>query len=136
MVNENRSFITYLLLSIFTCGIYSLFFWYEYAEDMNKMCAGDGRETTGGATLILLWLFTCGIYPLYWFYTVGNRLKVNSERYGVHIDEDGQTILLWSAIGYLIAGVGLYIGAYFLINNANTVAAAYNKRNGTPYTTV
>ena len=103
---------------------------------MNKMCAGDGRETTGGATLILLWLFTCGIYPLYWFYTVGNRLKVNSERYGVHIDEDGQTILLWSAIGYLIAGVGLYIGAYFLINNANTVAAAYNKRNGTPYTTV
>ena len=130
MVEQNRSFVTYLLLSIVTCGIYSLYFWYKYAEDMNRMCAGDGQETTGGPTLILLWLFTCGIYPLYWFYTVGNRLKATGDRYGVNVQEDGQTILLWAVIGYLIAGVGLYIGAYFLIKNANTVAAAYNQRNG------
>lgn len=132
MVEQNRSFVTFLLLTIVTCGIYSLYFWYKYAEDVNRMCAGDGQETTGGGTLILLWLFTCGIYPLIWYYSVGNRLKMNGTRYGVNVQEDGQTILLWTIIGMFI-GIGAYIGAYFLIKNANDVAAAYNQRNGGAY---
>ena len=46
-VKEDRSLLMCILLSIVTCGIYSFYFVYKLAEDMNVLCAGDGEETAG-----------------------------------------------------------------------------------------
>ena len=42
---RQRDFWIYLLLSIVTCGIYGIYFWYKYTEDVNTVCYGDGQET-------------------------------------------------------------------------------------------
>ena len=46
-VKDNRSFWVYLLLSIVTCGLYSIYFWYVYVEDLNTMFYGDGEDSPG-----------------------------------------------------------------------------------------
>jgi hypothetical protein len=42
---QRRSLLTLILLSIITCGIYGIIFWYNYSDDMNKVCNGDGKLT-------------------------------------------------------------------------------------------
>lgn len=126
MIRE-RNFITYLLLSFITCGIYSIYFWYVYTEDLNQVFRGDGRESPNYIMVILLSFITCGIYSIYWFYKQGNRLQATGNtRYNVGIEESGTTILLWIVIGSLLCGIGSLVAQYLFINNMNRVAAVYN----------
>ncbi len=140
-LTDNRSLPAYILLSLITCGIYGWYFVYKMAHDVNVACAGDGDETGGLVKYILLNLVTCGIYGLYWEYKLGNRLAQNAPRYGLKFAENGTTVLLWAAIGYLgylactgIVFLAVFLAAgwyamYILIKNTNAVCAAYNAYN-------
>lgn len=122
----DRSILTYILLSIVTCGIYGFYFLYCMTRDVNVACAGDGENTPGLAQLIIFSLLTCGIYSFYWYYKLGNRLADNAPRYGMTFQENGTTVVLWCVIGYLICGIGSWIAMYILIKNTNTICGAYN----------
>lgn len=129
---KQRSLLTYVLLSIITCGIYSIYFWYVFAEDMNTLCQGDGEETTNYIVVILLSIVTCGVYGFYWMYKLGNRLQTNAPRYGMAFQENGTTVLLWYLVGALICGIGPILGANILIKNINLLGDAYNRLNFPP----
>jgi hypothetical protein len=124
---KRRSLLTLVLLSIITCGIYGIIFWYNYSDDMNKVCNGDGKQTQNYIIVILLGFITCGIYPIIWFYGIGNRLQENAPRYGVNFTENGTTILMWEIFGSLICGIGPFIAMYILIKNMNILADRYNQ---------
>lgn len=126
MVDNNRSLVKYILLSLVTCGIYSYFFIYQLAKDVNIICAGDGKETAGLVKFILLSIVTCGIYSLIWMYGIGNRLAENAPRYGLNFTENGTTILMWYIFGILLCGIGPYIAVHIVIKNTNALATAYN----------
>lgn len=123
---QQRSFWKFLLLSIVTCGIYEIYFMYKYTEDINTMCAGDGEETTNYIAVFFLSLITCGIYYWVWIYKLGNRMQNNAPRYGFYISESGTTLLLWSAIGTLLCGIGPLIAIYYMVTNINQFSGAYN----------
>ena len=123
---QRRDFVTYILLSIITCGIYPIFFWYRFAQDINRVCDGDGDTTTDYIIAWLLSIVTCGIYGFYWYYKLGNRMYNNGPRYGVRINENGTTILLWYVIGMLLCFVGSYIALYYIIRNGNMLFDSYN----------
>lgn len=125
MVKE-RSFIVYLLLSIITCGLYSIYFWYVYTEDLNNITEGDGAPLQNFIVVILLTIVTCGIYKYVWMYQLGNKLQMNGPRYNVCIQENGTTILLWAVLGIFLLGIGPIVAHYFLINNFNELAVRYN----------
>ena len=129
-LKTDRSLLIYILLSLVTCGIYSLFFIHSLAKDVNVACAGDGKETAGLLKLILLSIVTCGIYGVYWYYSLGDRLHENGPRYGVNITETGTTILLWILIGLLFACAGSFVAMYFIIKNTNAICESYNRMNG------
>jgi hypothetical protein len=38
---KQRKIAKYVLLQILTLGIYGLFFWSDWTEDLNKMCEDD-----------------------------------------------------------------------------------------------
>ena len=61
-VKSDRSFVLYIILCIVTLGIYGFIFWHFYAQDVNIVCAGDGRHTNGLLIAILLSVVTLGIY--------------------------------------------------------------------------
>lgn len=127
MVNCNRSIITYILFNIITCGLYSFYFYYKLAEDVNIICNGDGQETAGLIKYLLLSFVTCGIYSWYWHYALGNRLADNAGRYGLSFSENGTTILLWQLFGALVCGIGPFIAMWIIIKNTNELAIAYNR---------
>lgn len=122
----DRNLVTYIILTLITCGIYGWYFLYCMARDVNIACDGDGEKTPGLAELILFSFLTFGIYGYYWYYKLGNRLQANAPRYGLHIEENGTSILMWCLIGMLICGIGSYVAMNILIKNTNTICRAYN----------
>lgn len=126
MIRE-RNFWTYLLLTIITCGLYSLYFFYVYTEDLNKVFEGDGQESPNYIIVLLLSFVTCSIYYYYWLYKQGNRIQLSGQsRYGVMIQENGTTILLWVILGSFLCGIGPFVAYYFMVQNMNTIAHKYN----------
>ncbi len=125
MVKNNRSLLTYILLTLVTCGIYAYIFLYELIKDVNVICEGDGEETPGLLMFILLTIVTCGIYSWIWYYKLGNRLAKNAPRYGLAFSENGTTILMWQLFGALLCGIGPFIAMNIIIKNTNALATSY-----------
>lgn len=122
-----RSFVTYLLLSLITCGIYGIYFWYMWTEDINEICAGDGQESPNYIVVFLLSIVTCGIYRVYWFYKQAGRLCKAAPQFGVEFKENESFILLWMVLGIVTSGVCTFIGEYFMISNTNEIAMRYTR---------
>ena len=62
---KNRSVVLVVLLSIITCGIYQLYWYYVMAEDMNN-ADKTKPDLTNFIIALLLGVVTCGIYTIYW----------------------------------------------------------------------
>ena len=124
-VKIHRSFIVFILLSILTCGIYSLFFWHSYVKDVNTICAGDGKNTRGILAAIIFSIFTLGIYSIFWTYGMQKRLQENAGRYNVGVISGGGVVVLWQLFGPLLFGMGGLIGTYIQIDSMNRMAYNY-----------
>ncbi len=129
-LNDNRGLASYIILSIITCGIYSYYFIYKLAHDVNIACEGDGQETSGLVAFILLSIITCGIYAWVWYYKLGNRLQLAGSKYQLTIQENGTTVLLWLIFGSFICGIGAFVAMHILIKNSNLICGAYNREHG------
>ena len=125
-MKTNRSIIALILLSIVTFGIYPLFFWHKYVRDLNKVCAGDGRNTNGLLVAILLSIITFGIYSIVWTYGMQNRLRDNADRYNAGLIKGGGTVLCWSIFGSLLFGIGPLVALYIQIDSMNRLCYGYN----------
>ena len=128
-MKENRSLLLLVLLSIFTLGIYALFFWYAYARDMNIVCAGDGRKTRGIIAQVVFSILTLGIYNLIWIYGAGDRIFFNCVKKNIPNTVSGGSVLLWYVLGSFIL-IGPFVGSYQLISGLNQLCIDYNQRNG------
>lgn len=124
---KRRSLLTLILLSLITCGIYGIIFWYNYADDMNRVCEGDGKDTKNYIIVLILSFITFGIYYWIWLYGVGNRLAENGPRYGANITDNGSTVLLWMIVGSMLCGIGTFVGMHILIKNMNDLGERYNQ---------
>ena len=125
-LKDDRGLVSYILLSIITLGIYSYYFVYKMAHDVNIACEGDGESTSGLVAFILLSFITCGIYSWIWQYKLGNRLCSNAPRYGMTFQENGTSVLMWNLFGSLLCGIGPFIAMNILIKNSNLICRAYN----------
>lgn len=125
---QKRDFWKYFLLSIVTCGIYGIVFFYGWTEENNQVCAGDGKDSPNYILVLLLSLVTCGIYFYIWIYQRAQRLQDNAPRYGLQISDSGSNVLVITLLCSLV-GVGPLVGEYILIRNQNMLAAAYNSYN-------
>jgi len=126
-VKTNRSLLLYIVLTIFTCGIYGLVFIYSLAKDVNQMCKEDGENIGGLIVYIVLSFLTCGIYSYYWMYKVQNRLCHAGTRYGVMVKERGSTVVCWAILGSFII-IGPFVAMHIVINSANAIGSAYNAK--------
>lgn len=129
-IMTNRGLIKYLLFSILTLGIYSFYFVYKMAQDMNTMCEDDDQKTGGLIAFILFNFLTLGIYSIYWWYKIANRVYLNAPRYDIAVAEKGSTFLLWWLLGLLTFGIAALVGNHIVIKNVNSLAAAYNRTHG------
>lgn len=123
---KRKSFWKYFGLSLITCGLYSIYFWHKYVQDINKICKNDGKESDDYFVVIFLSIITLGIYGLYWKYTQAERLYNAGKRYGVSIREKGSTVLIWTILGIITGSIGEFTAQYILIDNLNYIALRNN----------
>ena len=129
-MKTDRGLLKYLVFTILTLGIYSFYFIYKMAQDMNVMCSNDREKTGGLLAFLLLSFLTLGIYTIYWWYKVAERVYLNAPYYGITVTEKGSSYLLWWILGLFTFGIGSLVGTHIVIKNVNYLAAAYNRQHG------
>lgn len=83
---KQRSIVTCILLSIVTCGIYSIYWFIVLTDETNNAV---GKPGTSGVTAFLLTLVTCGIYGWYWAYKQGEKLDEAKNARGIVSSNSG-----------------------------------------------
>ena len=75
MMIQRRDIAVCIILSIVTCGIYTIYWWIKVTDEMNDLSAASNSSyTTSGALSFILTLVTCGIYGFYWAFKMGEKL--------------------------------------------------------------
>ncbi len=94
-----RNIAVSLILSLVTCGIYSIYWMIMLNDEVNQL-SGEQNATSGGM-VFLFTLITCGIYGIYWAYKMGERCdRINKV--------DGNSNILYLVISLLGFGVVNY----------------------------
>lgn len=128
---EDRSLLIFILLTAVTCGIYGIIFWWNLCKDLNVVCGvkepDDEYKSPNYIVVCLLGLITCGIYMFFWIYKQGNRMQRAGNAYGVQIDENGTTYLLWILFGSLLCGAGPLVAYHLMFKNLNKLCVCYNR---------
>ncbi|MGM9625547.1 MAG: DUF4234 domain-containing protein [Eubacteriales bacterium] len=91
MQYNKRNPVSVLLLSIVTCGIYSLYLIYQISKEVRDF-RGDSSIDPG--LELLLCIITCGLYEIYWYYKYGRLVFDMEQRVGVSGASDMSLILL------------------------------------------
>ena len=119
---QQRKIAKYVLLQIVTLGIYGLFFWSDWTEDLNKMCEDDDKESANYILVFLLDIFSFGVYSFVWNYTHSERMYRIAPKYGIELKHGGSYILLLRLILFFLP----VVGSVEKIKLFNTLAVAYN----------
>lgn len=69
---QSRDLLTCILLSVVTCGIYGLYWFYCIVNDFNTV-TGNTQGTSAGK-VVLFSVLTCGIYGWVWLYRAGEKI--------------------------------------------------------------
>ena len=108
---KERSLVTAIILSLVTCGIYSIIWFISLTNDMNK-ASGRTSDTNGGMAFLLS-LITCGIYEFFWAYKMGEKRDIVA-------NENGSSNVIYLVLTFL----GLGIVVYALLQDALNKAVA------------
>ena len=96
----NRSIGLAIILSICTCGLYTFYWLYCIARDINTIAKSQGKEETMDAGLVLiLSIVTCSLFLLYYYYKAGKVLKELELPNGNHPNDDGIVLMVLGFFG-------------------------------------
>lgn len=115
---KKRKIGKYIFLNIITLGIYGIFFWYKWTEDVNKICDGDDKDSANYLLILILDVFSLGISVLVWNYQMAERLYQKAGDYGIELKHGGMFVMLCRFIPL--------VSSIFKISYINKFVDAYN----------
>lgn len=88
-----------VVLSLVTCGIYSIYWLYTIAHDLNDLCESQNQEKGAEPGLVVvLSIVTCGIYLLYYLWKAGKMVSNLTRSNGHHPSDDSIVLLVLSIL--------------------------------------
>ena len=100
-----RNIVSGILLSIITCGIYSLYWQYKQMDTLN---AWLGRDDYSFILWLLLSILTCGIFGLYYEYKMATGINEIQTNRGMYADTSLPIIcVLLALFGVGIASIAI-----------------------------
>ncbi len=96
MIKE-KSLTINLLVTILTCGLYGLVWFFTISDDTGKISEDSSMY---GLVAILLTLLTCGIYKIYWSYKIGKLLYESKQVAGMRASDNSILYLILSLFGF------------------------------------
>lgn len=126
MIEENRRLWKLILFTIPTFGIYNIYFWFRFTQDLNEM-NHEEKRLLNYILVCFLSLITLGIYRWVWFFWVADRVQVTGEKLGIKLGPGPGTTLGIRLFGtFLFIVGGQWISDFFVIHNMNKLAKEYN----------
>lgn len=127
MMKTNRSWVKLWLLSIITLGIYGIWYWTTYGEDLNLL-APQRKKTMNYCLVFFIfsWL-TLGIVPIVWQHRVSAKIGNILRERGINYNVSAADYWLWGVLGSLII-VGPFIYYHKMSKAMNLAAGDYNNR--------
>lgn len=77
--NKERDLIMCVMLSLFTLGIYTIYWFYCMTEEANDL-SEEETGCAGGTLAIMYAILTFGVYLWYWSYKMGDRIYIAREK--------------------------------------------------------
>ena len=102
---QNRNIALAIILTIITCGIYSIVWFIFMVDDVNNI--NSDEKSQSGGIVFLLSLITCGIYGIVWFYQAAKRMEESGKKYGIQISDNSIIYLVLNLLGFSIISYGL-----------------------------
>ena len=102
---SERNIVVAIILSLVTCGIYSIYWFIVMTDDVNKV--NQDPNATSGGMAFLFTLITCGIYGLYWYYKMGKSLYEAGQKTGRQISDNSILYLVLGLFGFGIISYAL-----------------------------
>lgn len=102
---QKKNIAVAIILSIVTCGIYSLYWVYCLNEDANKV--SQEQNPMGGGMVILLTIVTCGIFGIYWCYKQGEKISRAETMRGLPSSDRAVLYLILALFGFAIIDYAL-----------------------------
>ncbi len=126
-ISTTRGLLKYILLSIITCGIYSLVVMSSISSEINTIASRyDGKKTMHFCLLaFIIAPITCGIATFVWYHRISERIGNELRRRGIFYSFGASDYWLWSILGSLIF-VGPFIYMHKLFKAMNLLAGHYN----------
>ncbi|MDR2931951.1 MAG: DUF4234 domain-containing protein, partial [Oscillospiraceae bacterium] len=89
-----RNIVTYIILSIVTCGIFGIYWYYCIANDLYN--ARNQTIPTTPIVTIIVNIVTCGIYGIYVYFKWGQVMPEICAEKGVTVEDRSIVYLLIS----------------------------------------
>ena len=126
-LRTDRSLLKLLLLSLITCGIYSLIVWYTITEDINAIASRyDGKRTMNYILMVFIIApITLGIGYFVWEHRLCNRMGSELSRRNIDYAISAADFWLWGILGGLII-IGPFVFLHKQLTAMNLLAEHYN----------
>lgn len=92
-----RSIVSCIILTLITCGLYSIYWWICLNNDFAK----ENNESANGLMVVILTIITCGIYGLIWCYKMGKNIEKAGGK------DDGVMYLVLFLLGFGVISFAL-----------------------------
>ena len=89
----NRNIALSIVLSIVTCGIYSIYWFVVLTDEVNREKPESAADMSGIACFLLS-LITCNIYGIYWAFKMGEKLDTIKSERGIVTGHDSNVLYL------------------------------------------
>lgn len=124
MITEKRKLWKLLLFTIPTLGIYNIYFWFRFTQDLNEMNRTE-KKMKNYFLVLFLSIITFGIYRWVWLFYIEDRLQLTGEELDIKIHPGpGLTLFFWTFGKFIL--IGPIIADFFIIRNMNRLAKEYN----------
>ena len=127
MFRTNRGLLKYLVLSLITFDIYSIFVFSHISEEINIIATPrDGKHTMHYCLIFFIfsWL-TLGIAPLVWMHRICNRIGKELRERSLPYIFGAEDFWLWAFFGSLII-IGPFVFLHKFFKAMNLVNADFN----------
>lgn len=101
---QNRNIGIAIILSIITCGIYTLYWMYKLTDEVSSL---SGNPSFTGGKAVLLSIITCGIYTLFWDYQLGIEIAKAQQNNGIAPKDNGVLYLVLGIFGFGIISMAI-----------------------------
>ena len=104
---QKRDVLSVILLSIFTFGIYNLYWFIVVTNEIEaSLMQKDGSVPSGGMAFLFS-LLTCGIYMIYWYYKQGQRIAQLQRENNMQGNDNSVLYLVLAIVGMSIVNTAL-----------------------------